>query len=367
MFSFDEINLLPSLKKTLAEKSLKVPTEIQRRAMPVLLSGKSVVGVAQTGTGKTLAYALPLLHSLKTLENEGKATTNYGSPRAVIIVPTRDLGEQVARVFKLFTHETRLRVRSVLGGTSMPVAKKNLEGAFEILVATPGRILQLMDRKFVSFAEVRTLIFDEADQMLDPSFLPEAKRIAEACPKERQLGLFSATISLPVQSLINELFLSAEMIRCKDSQKLVSTLMVEKRFVKDGVRFPFLQKELKKPMQGGTLIFVNTRDQCDEVAKQLEKIGQPCVIYRGEMDKLVRRANLKAFRESKVNVLISTDLASRGLDVDHISRVINYHLPRSVENYIHRVGRTARAGRRGLVVNLVTPRDIPLMNVIEGG
>lgn len=366
MPSFSEFKLLSSLEVTLAARGLVTPTEIQLRAVPALLSGKSVVGVAQTGTGKTLAYALPLLHGLKSLENEGNPVKASCHPRAVVIVPARELGEQVSRVFKLFTHETRLRVRSVLGGTSLEVAKKNLMGPFEVLVATPGRLLQLMDRGLVKLSDVRFLIFDEADQMLDSGFLPDAKRIVESCPPERQLGLFSATVPLSVETMIGELFSSAEMIRNEDSTRLVATLNTAKRFVKDGIRFPFLESELKKPVVGGTLIFVNTRDQCDEVARQLEKIGRECVVYRGEMDKIVRRSNLKAFRDGKIDILVSTDLASRGLDVDHVSRVINYHLPESSENYVHRVGRTARAGRPGLVVNLVTPRDIPLMDAIEG-
>jgi len=362
---FSELNLLPSLQKTLAEKGLITPTEIQIRALPALLGGKSVVGVAQTGTGKTLAYALPVLDRLKHLEIEGQPVKEESHPRAAVIVPTRELGEQVSRVFKLFTHETRLRVRSVLGGTSLDVAKKNLKGPFEVLVATPGRLLQLMDRGLVSFSDVRILVFDEADQMLDPGFLPDAKRIIEACPGERQLGLFSATISLPVQELINELFSTAEVIRNEDTTRLVPTLTTKQRFVKSGIRFPFLEEELRISASGGTLIFVNTREQCDEVAGLLQAIGRECVVYRGEMDKVVRRSNLKSFRDGKVDLLVSTDLASRGLDVPHVSRVINYHLPHSMENYVHRVGRTARAGRQGLVVNLVTKRDMPLMDAVD--
>lgn len=365
MALFSDYPLLPSLQRTLADKGLVNPTEIQVRALPALLDGRSVVGVAQTGTGKTLAYVLPVLHSLKTLENEGTPVTAEHQPRAAVLVPTRELGEQVTRVFKLFTHETRIRVRSVLGGTTMEVAKKNVSGVFEVLVATPGRLLQLADRGLVDLSAVRTLVFDEADQMLDAGFLPDAKRIAEACPADRQLALFSATVSTPVQLLIQELFSSAEMIRNDKWKRLSPTLTIKKHFANNGHRFPLLEEELKRPVRGGTLIFVNTREQCDEVATKLESVGCKCVIYRGEMDKLVRRSNLKAFREGSIDVLVSTDLASRGLDVDRVVRVINYHLPKSMDNYIHRVGRTARAGKPGLVVNIVTRRDLPLMTAAE--
>ncbi len=365
MKSFADFNLLPTLQATLTQKGLTTATEIQRRAMPLLLAGRSVVGVAETGSGKTLAFALPILHSLKTLEMKGDAVSAESQPRAVVVVPTRELGEQVLRVFKPFTHDTRLRVRSVVGGTGLDVAKRNILGQFEVLVATPGRLLKLIERRLLSLRDVRTLIFDEADQMLDQGFLPDATKIAGLCPPERQLGLFSATVSPPVQELITKLFANAEVIRSAGSHRVVPTLTTQNLKVVHGKRFPLLAKVLSTYLKGGTLIFTNTREQCDEVAAELKNIHQACVVYRGEMDKMERRANLKAFREGKVNVLISTDLASRGLDVEHVARVINYHLPRQLDNYLHRVGRTARAGREGLVINFVTERDAPLIAKLE--
>lgn len=362
MHPFSHFNLLPTLQATLVEKAFKSPTAIQNRAVPALMAGKSIVGVSQTGSGKTLAYALPILHSIKTLENEGQPVTVEGQPRAAIIVPTRELGEQVSRVLKPFTHTTRLRVRSVLGGTKLEVAKRNISGPFEILVATPGRLVQLMDRELINLSDVRILVFDEADQMLDPGFLADATKIADGCKADRQLALFSATVSSAVQELMTKLFSTAEVIRVDGSHRVVPTLTTVNQTVIDGKRFPLLEKILAKPAQGGTLIFTNTREQCDVLAELLLKKNLPCLIYRGEMDKVERRANLKAFREGKIGVLISTDLASRGLDIDHVDRVINYHLPKDMDNYLHRVGRTARAGRKGTVINLVTERDGALVS-----
>src|SRR6185436_895617 len=329
MTTFSDFSLLPTLQATLAEKGLTTPTEIQVRAVPALLQGKSVIGLSPTGSGKTLAFVLPLLHRLKSLEIEGHPITEENRPRGIVIVPARELGEQVTRVFKPFTHTTRLRVRSVLGGTKFEVAKRNVQGCFEILVATPGRLLQLMERDLVLLEDVHTLIFDEADRMLDQGFLPDATRIAEACPPVRQLAMFSATVS-----------------------PAVHTLTTVNLNVPTGKRFPFLQDLLSKKVDGGTLIFTNTREQCDDLAQLIEGHGRRCLVYRGEMDKVERRANLKAFRDGEIDLLISTDLASRGLDVEHVVRVINYHLPSDLENYLHRVGRTARAGRKGLVINL---------------
>ncbi len=365
MEKFTDFDLLPTLQDTLKEKEFVTPTEIQRRALPLLLAGKSVVGVAETGSGKTLSYALPILHLLKTLENDGNRITVDAHPRAVVIVPTRELGEQVSKVFKPFTHTTRLRVRTVLGGTDLAVAKKNIAGAFEVLVATPGRIVKLLDRGLINFRDVHVLVFDEADQMLDHGFLPDANQIVRACPPHRQLALFSATVSPAVQELMGKLFKDAEVIRSGGSQRVVPTLTTDNREVYDGKRLPLLEKVLAEKVTGGTMIFTNTREQCDKLAAELGKMGRSCAIYRGEMDKVERRANLKAFRDGEVDLLISTDLASRGLDLEHVGRVINYHLPSHMDNYIHRVGRTARAGRKGLVINFVTERDEPFIAQLE--
>ncbi len=365
MSSFRIFALLPTLLETLEEKKISKPTDIQNQAMPLLLAGESVIGVSETGSGKTMAYALPMLHRLKVLENEGQAVSEEAHPRGLVIVPTRDLGEQVTKVFKPFTHNTRLRVRSVLGGTTMEVARRNIAGKFEVLVATPGRMLQLMERGLLSLSDVRILVFDEADQMLDQGFLKDAQKIIEACNDEHQMAMFSATVSSEVEEFIASSYVGVNVLRSKGSNRLVPTLTTENRKIPNGVRFPVLDKILKNKVNGGTLVFSNTREQCDKVATELAAAGYKCVVYRGEMDKVERRANLNKFRNGEVDLLISTDLASRGLDVEHVGRVINYHLPQELENYIHRVGRTARAGRKGLVINFVTERDEPLIKQVE--
>lgn len=367
MSNFQAFALMDSIQTTLAEKGLTEPTEIQRRAIPALLGGKSVVGVAETGSGKTLTFALPMLHHLKSLENEGDRIAKDGRPRGLVVVPTRELGEQVTKAFKPFTHDTRLRVRAVLGGTTAEQAKRAVAGPFEILVATPGRLLQFVEQKLVNLSDVRMLVLDEADQMLDQGFLTDAIRIATACPPERQLALFSATVSPTVQELMKKLFEHAEVIRSSGSQKVVATLKTRNVRVPDGKRLPHLEKVLAEEVEGGTLIFVNTREQCDTVFQEMLDRKEKCAIYRGEMDKQERRRNLKDFRDGKINYLISTDLAGRGLDVDHVGRVVNYHLPKGMDNYLHRVGRTARAGREGLVINFVTERDQELIDRLEEG
>jgi superfamily II DNA/RNA helicase len=364
MSTFKDFSLLPSLQKTLREKEFVTPTEIQKLTLQELLNGHSVVGLAETGTGKTLAYVLPILHMLKSLENDGDAVSVESQPRAIVIVPSRELGEQVSKVFKIFTHATRLRIRSALGGTTMEMAKRNVSGCFEVLVATPKRTVQLFEHG-LSLKDVRQVVFDEADQMLDNSFLPTATRLVNACPPNPQMVLFSATISDVVQNLMSKLFANVKVFKSKGSHRLVSTLTTRNEIIIRGNRLPVLCDLLKEDAKGGTLIFTNTKQQCDKLAAQLKDNDFKCAIFRGEMDRLVRRANLKKFRNGEIDILISTDLASRGLDFENVDRVINYHLPQEMENYLHRVGRTARAGRSGLVVNFVTERDKYLVEKLE--
>lgn len=362
---FADFGLLPSIQKTLKEKLFFKPTEIQKQILPLLMSGQSVVGVSETGSGKTLAYVLPLLQLLKGLENDGDPVTTEARPRAVVMVPTRELGDQIAKVFKSFAHDTRLRVRPALGGMPLDKTRKNIAAPFEILLATPGRMAQLIDRDLIDLSDVRVLVFDEADQMMDQGFLTDSKLVVRECPKDTVLALFSATISKNVQELMNELFAQAEIVRSQGSGKVVATLVTKNVRVEDGKRWPYFEKLLSQDVDGGTIVFTNTREQCDKLAKELADKGFTCAIYRGEMEKSDRRTNLKNFMDGKIKLLVSTDLGGRGLDMS-VGRVINFHLPKQMENYLHRAGRTARAGRKGLVVNLVTERDQRLMAQLDG-
>lgn len=366
MNNFADFGLLPSLVKTLTDKRITKPTEIQKNTIPLLMSGQTVVGVSETGSGKTLAYALPLLHMLKSLEENNQPITAESSPRAVIMVPTRELGEQVSKVLKTLTHDTRLRVRPALGGMAMEQARRNVAGIFEVLLATPGRISQLMDNDQINLTDVRFLVFDEADQMMDQGFLDDSNKVYYACPKDVQLALFSATVSVDVQKLLNDLFEKAEIIKSSGSGKVVKTLETKNLIVKDGDRWTLLDRLLAKKTEGGTILFTNTREQCDKLAKELTDKGFPVSVYRGEMDKNERRQNLKNFANGTVKLLVATDLAGRGLDLPNVDRVINFHLPKQMDNYLHRAGRTARAGRKGTVINLVTERDEPLIAKLEG-
>ena len=361
MSSFADLSLLPSLVEGLAAQGITVPTDIQKQSLRLQLDERSLVGVAETGSGKTLAYALPLLHKLKTLELGGSMVTEPGKPRGLVVVPGRELGEQVSKVFKTLTHTTRMRVRVALGGSKRKQARQSVAGNFEVLIATPGRLGQLLDSGNLNLDDLRTLVFDEADQMLDPGFLPVAQRIVRECPGAQRV-MFSATLPKALETVVRELMpRSAVNVRTEGSQQVVATLTTRNVDVINGLRSDVLMKLIAEAPDVGTMLFVNTREQLDKVAEWLDDEGVAHVSFRGQMDRLERRESLAQFRDGTVNLLLATDLGGRGLDIDRVDRVINVNLPQDYDNYLHRVGRTARAGREGLVVNLVTQRDQPLM------
>jgi ATP-dependent RNA helicase RhlE len=364
---FADLDLLPSLQLTLAQQGLTTLTEIQARALPELLQRRSVAGIAETGSGKTLTYVLPVLDRLKRLEEAGNAVDQEGEPRAIVMVPTRELGEQVAKVFKGFTHDTRLRVRAVLGGQKVKQNRESVAGAFEVLVCTPGRLERLLASKQISLGAVRFLVLDEADQMLDLGFLPTVLEVLQACPSQRQLGLFSATLAEELRGLVRRFFADTDLIETSGAHQIVPTLRTRHVPVPDGRRFDALRLLLQEPNQGGTLLFANTHSQCDNLRDLLTEAGFQAEVLRGDMEPVERRRNLMDFRAGTLPLLVATDMSARGLDIEHVERVINVHLPRELDNYLHRVGRTARAGRSGLVINLVTPRDAPFLALLNDG
>jgi ATP-dependent RNA helicase RhlE len=364
---FSTLDLLPSIQQTLEAGGFTTLTPVQQRALPELLAKRSVVAIAETGSGKTLTYVLPILDRLKRMEDDGNPVAVGAEPRALVIVPTRELGEQVARVFKTFTHDTRLRVRFLLGGRKATRTQQAIAGTFEVLVATPGRLKAMLDREILSLDSMRIVVLDEADQLLDLGFLPTVLDVVKRCPSWRQLGLFSATMSEPVRELVSGVFSEAILVETKGAQKLVPTLSTRHINLPDGKRFSALVEVLAEPTSGGTMLFANTRSQADRIVNTLREEGWTCAVHRGDMDAIERRRNLIEFRTGELQLLVTTDMGARGLDIDHLSRVINVHMPRTMEAYLHRVGRTARAGRKGLVVNLVTPRDAPFIALLDDG
>jgi superfamily II DNA/RNA helicase len=356
MASFDDPSLRSSLRQTLQELGLTEPTEVQQLALPALLDGASAVVVAPTGSGKTLAYGLPLLQRVKQLEEDEGVVPRAGSPRGLVMVPGRELGEQVARELKRFTHQTRLRVRTVLGGVPLRKARSQVEGGVEVLVATPGRLGQLLDGGHVHLDALRMLVFDEVDELLEGGGADVVRRIPSDGTVQRVA--VSATLSRRVQERVEALFDAAPTwLEASGVGELVPTLRVVRRPVGPQGRLATLKEVLDDDPVAPTLLFVNTRDQVDEVAAFLEGQGYAFVTYRGELDRTARRVQLRRFLQGEVGLLLATDLGARGLDLPDVERVINVFLPRERERYLHRAGRTARAGEDGLLVDLVADRD----------
>lgn len=365
--TFSDLDLLDSLQQTLQDHELTTLTEIQRLALPKMMDRRSLLAIAETGSGKTLTYVLPVLDHLKRLEDAGNAVELNSEPRALVLVPTRELADQVARVFKSFTHATRIRVRFALGGQKLRRSRDNVAGVFEVLVATPGRLDLLLEREALSLDGTRIVVLDEADQLFDLGFLRQVLALVQRLPGRRQLSMFSATMPEPLRELLADLFPDMEIIRSSGSEKLVPTLTTRHVNVPNGRRYDVLPDILREPTEGGTILFGNTREQCDGMVDRLRSMGFECAVIRGDMEAPIRRRHLADFRSGVLPLLVATDMAGRGLDIEHVGRVINVHLPHSMDNYLHRVGRTARAGREGLVINLVTPRDAPLIAKLDDG
>jgi ATP-dependent RNA helicase RhlE len=363
---FKKLNLLDTLISSLSDQSLTHPTEIQKEVIPKIINLESVVGVSNTGSGKTLAYALPILHVLKSQENKRGPVQTPAQPRALIMVPTRELGDQVAKVFKTLTHETRLRVRVALGGMTFADSRKNVAAPFEILIATSDRLVELLKGEYIDLSNILFLVFDEADQMLDQGFLANSQFIRKACPESICMGLFTATLTTPIKSLLEETFQAVPIVDRTSGRKNSDRLVTKNLTIKNGQRFPILEKLLSEDKKIGTLIFTNTREQCDDLARLISEKGFTCGVYRGDMEAPLRKKTLSQFRQGKILNLVCTDLAARGLDIPQVERVINYHLPRQMNNYIHRAGRTARGLQKGLVINLMTERDEKLRAELEG-
>jgi len=355
--AFSALNLAPELLRALAEEQYETPTPIQRKAIPLALAGHDVVGSAQTGTGKTAAFLLPILQRLR----EGPR----GVIRALVLVPTRELAEQVVERARAYGRHTDVRAAAVYGGVAMDPQIKALKDGVEIIIATPGRLLDHMGRGRVRYAGLEVLVLDEADRMLDMGFAPDVHKILAALPEERQTFFFSATISPEVESLARRALREYSQVAAapKDAtadgveQFLIAVDRPHKRHV--------LASMLTDMPTGRTLVFTKTRHGADSLSRSLRRDGIDALPLHGDLTQGARTQALERFRQGKVHVLVATDVAARGIDVDEIVMVVNFDVPLDPEIYVHRVGRTARAGATGVAVTLMSPDEWMLMWSVE--
>ena len=359
--SFSKLGLSSRLCTTLESLGLKDPTPIQVKAIPEVLAGHDVLGIAQTGTGKTAAFCLPLLESL--LRGDVRAGSRH--PVVLILSPTRELSRQIHDEISKFCRRTRLRFACVTGGVSQKPQEKVLLEGVEILVATPGRLLDLAANDHVDLGAVSHFVLDEADQLLDMGFIRDVKRIVSRLPRRRQSLLFSATMPREVEKLADEILRSPA--RLEVSPKVVTVEKVDQGFVPvtSENKPAVLQQLLARKDVRKAIVFTRTKHGANRVAKRLARDGVGVEVIHGNKSQNARNRALESFRNGDAWVLVATDVAARGIDIAEISHVINYELPHEPEVYVHRIGRTARAGASGVAWSLVDPSEQSRLRAIE--
>ena len=362
--SFSNLSLAPSLARAVAEMGYESMTPIQEQAIPVVLQGRDVMGAAQTGTGKTAAFSLPLLQRM--LKHENSSTSPARHPvRALVLLPTRELADQVAQSIKDYAKYTQLRSAVVFGGMDMKPQTLQLKAGVEILVATPGRLLDHIEAKNAVLNQVEYVVLDEADRMLDIGFLPDLQRILSNLPKERITLLFSATFSSEIKRLASSYLQDPVTIEVAQSNAAAST--VEQHFYSVGAddKRHALHQVLRQRSLKQAFVFVNSKLGCARLARSLEHEGLKTTALHGDKSQDERLKALDAFKKGEVDLLVCTDVAARGLDIKDVPAVFNFDVPFNAEDYVHRIGRTGRAGASGLAVSFVAPSDARLVSDIE--
>ena len=345
MTSFKELGLNKELLALLEKAGFTEPSEIQDKAIPLVMEGKDIIGGSATGSGKTLAFGLGIIEQVE--RGEGI--------QALILTPTRELAEQIGNVFKKFSSYKKLNVSMVYGGVNINPQMRALEES-EIVVGTPGRILDHIERHTINLSGIKILVLDEADRMLDMGFINDVEKIIKKCPRDRQTLLFSATISVDIENIADKHMMNPVNISVDsyvDPEKLKQVYYD----VPKNMKFSLLVHLLKQEKSGLVMVFCNTRHNADFVAENLEKQGIEAMAIHGGLSQDKRNRIMKKFHDKKAYILVCTDVAARGLDVKGVSHVYNYDIPKTSKEYIHRIGRTARAGKEGIAVNILSDRD----------
>ncbi|HUP60872.1 MAG TPA: DEAD/DEAH box helicase [Thermoanaerobaculia bacterium] len=355
--AFTALGLRDDLVATLADLGYEAPTPIQERTIPILLSGRDLIGQAQTGTGKTAAFALPILQSLDIRAHE---------TQALVLAPTRELAMQVAEAIHSYAAKLeRVTVLPVYGGAPIVTQLKRLDRGVQVVVGTPGRLIDHLDRGSLKLGALKMIVLDEADEMLKMGFIDDIEKILSTAPKPRQTALFSATMPDEVLRIAKRYLDNPERVQIE--HKALTGPAIEQRFVNvsEGQKLDVLTKLLELEQNDAVLIFRRTKNGAAELAEKLEGRGFSAVAMHGDMTQPLRESVIRRLRAGQVDIVVATDVAARGLDVEQISHVINYDVPNDVEAYVHRIGRTGRAGRTGSATMFITPRERKMMREIE--
>ncbi len=358
---FSELSLRPELQQALADQGYATPTPIQAQAIPYLLEGRDLLGIAQTGTGKTAAFALPILQKLA----DANVRPRPGQVRALILTPTRELAIQIDDSFKNYGAHLRLKHSVIFGGVGQGRQVDALQRGLDILVATPGRLLDLMNQRHVRFDDLTVFVLDEADRMLDMGFINDVRKIVATLPKNRQTLLFSATMPREIADL------AAKLLNNPTRVEVTPQATTVERIGQHVIHVPMAQKRhvmvdlLADPSMTRVIAFTRTKHGANKVADHLNAAAITTAAIHGNKSQGARQAALEAFRAGKVRVLVATDIAARGIDIDGISHVVNVDLPNVSESYVHRIGRTARAGKDGIAISLCDTEERAFLRDIE--
>ena len=362
--SFDELGLRPEILRAVAESGYTTPTPIQAQAIPEVLAGHDIMGGAQTGTGKTAGFGLPILDKLSQHANTSPSPARH-PVRALILAPTRELAIQVEESIREYGKYTKLRSTCVFGGVDIRQQLPIVRGGVEILVATPGRLLDHIEQKSIYLGQVEIFVLDEADRMLDMGFIPDIKRIMALLPAKRQNLLFSATFSNDIKKLADELLNRPRLIEVARRNTAAETVSQSAHKVPQEAKRALLEHLVRSRNVWQVLCFVRTKHGASRLARQLEKDGLATSAIHGDKTQAARLEALAKFKEGKLQVLVATDVAARGLDIDDLPLVVNYELPHVPEDYIHRIGRTGRAGASGEAISFVAPEEEKYLGEIE--
>ncbi len=358
---FERYRLHPALARNLEEGGFRRPTDIQFRAIPAVLDGNDLLAIAQTGTGKTMAFAVPTIHLLTQLPEPRESF----SPRALVMVPTHELALQILRVFKSLTQGTGLKLAAIIGGKSVDEQMSLVSPNVDIIIATPGRMNDLGRNRLINLSELEILVLDEADKMLEMGFKDDIHHILRHIPRRRQTLFFSATISPTIKKLAYALVVKPIRIEIAPEDPVSKNIdhsvlevdMDDKRF--------FLERLVKEHAGMKILVFTRTQVRAERVQAAMQRVGIEAGVLHGGLEREARREALDTFARGEVKLLIATDLSARGLDIQDIAYVVNYDMPREAETYVHRIGRTGRGKNRGIAVSFCAPEEEPLRRNIE--
>jgi ATP-dependent RNA helicase RhlE len=359
--SFSDFGLSSPILEAVAAEGYTIPTPIQSQAIPQALRGRDLCGIAQTGTGKTAAFALPILQRLSS----APARRTAGTCRALVLSPTRELASQIAESFRTYGRELPLSTAVVFGGVPIGAQQRRLASGVDILVATPGRLLDLIDRKSLSLSRVEILVLDEADRMLDLGFIHALRRIVKLLPRQRQTLLFSATMPRTIASLAEEYLKDPVNVAVTPAATTVELVDQGVLFVPSDRKRDALATLLGDPAFDRVLVFTRTKHGADRVVRHLAAAGIEAIAIHGNKSQPQRERALAGFRDGGSRVLVATDIAARGIDVEGVSHVINFELPNVPEDYVHRIGRTARAGAAGVAISLCSDEERGYLHDIE--